>query len=472
MPEETIPTTILALLSCFKGCFYARSYTSFATLSVGWILCQGRHSVSRVLQASGPLGEQKHHSTFYRFLSRGKWCVDALGHIIFTLVEPFCSAEITALVDDTLCHRGGPHIFGCCMHFDAGRSTYGRGTKEGRKKFFAFGQNWVILAIRVPLPWNAKAGLAVPVLFRLYRSKKRCPKSLYRKRTELAAELVRILAGWLPENKSLHIVGDSEYACRTLVRDLPGKTSFTGPITLDAAVYAQPKGYAGRGCPRKKGRRLLSPKRLMAARSIPWQRTTLTIYGRKVTLLTKTQMCMWYTVAGTKWVRMVVTKDPAGRIKERAFFSTKEGATVAAVLTQFAYRWEIEVTFRNTKQVLGLQDPQNGWWRVKTGRPKKKAGPNPRGNRGEEAITHTMALAFAAYAIIVVWYFRHGDRKSDVARARREAPWYQHKSAPSFNDMLATIRAELWTARFSAHPLFRRVRQKIRDVLPHWLLAA
>jgi hypothetical protein len=83
-----------------------------------------------------------------------------------------------------------------------------------------------------------------------------------------------------------------------------------------------------------------------------------------------------------------------------------------------------------------------------------------------------MAVAFAAYALIVIWYFAHGDRKADIAWARAEAPWYQQKGNPSFNDMLASIRAELWAARFSAHPLFRRVREKIRDLLPHWLLAA
>jgi hypothetical protein len=426
-----------------------------------------------VIQAAGDLARDKHHSTLYRFLSRAQWCADSLGKVIFHLLKRFLPFEITLLVDDTLCEKSGPHIFGAFMHFDAARSTYGRGTKEGRKKFFAFGHNWVVLAVWIPLPWNRDRGLALPILFRLYRSKKRCPESRYRKRTELAAELVKIFASWVPADRPLHVVGDGEYACETLVRGLPHQISFTGPIVMDAAVYAKPGKYAGRGRHRVKGKRLLSPEQLIAARSLPWRKVTLTIYGQEVTILTRTQMCMWYKAAGTTWGRMVVTRDPEGRLKDRAFFSTKPGASVEDVLSQFSRRWEIECSFRNAKQVVGLEDPQNGWWRLKSGRPKrKKAGPNPRGTRGEKAIVHTMAVALAAYSLIVIWYFHYGDRKADVARARSEAPWYQHKASPSFNDMVAAIRRELWTSRFSAHPVFRRVRDKVRNLLPHWLLAA
>lgn len=472
MFQEAIPASIFALVSSFEGCFSKPSYANFVTLTIGWIVCQGRHSISRVIQAAGDLTQDKHHSTFYRFLSRASWSADSLGEVIYKLVKRFLPFEITVAVDDTLCQKSGPHIFGAGMHFDAARSTYGRGTKKGRKKFFAFGHNWVVLAVWIPLPWDRKRGLALPVLFRIYRGKKRCPKSQYRKRTELAAELVDIFASWLTAEKPLHVVGDGEYACETLVRDLPDNIFFTGPILMGAAVYAKPGEYAGKGAHAKKGKRLPSPSKLVASRSVPWQEVTLMLYGREVTLLTKTQMCMWYNVSQTRWARMVVTRDPAGRLKDRAFFTTRSDSSVEDVLTQFAYRWEIEVVFRNTKQVLGLNDPQNGWWRLKTGRAeKKKPGPNPRGRRGEKAIVHTLAVAFAAYALIVIWYFRHGNRKADVQRVRTEAPWYQHKTSPSFYDMLAAIRRELWATRFSSHPLFRGVREKVRDLLPHWLLA-
>jgi hypothetical protein len=470
--DPTIPESLQALLLSFNVCFTQPGFGNFALLLIGWISCPGRHSISRIIQAAPNAASAKHHSTLYRFLSRGEWAADSLARVIFKLLLPFLPFAITAIVDDTLCHKSGPHIFGANMHFDASKSTYGRGTSAGRKAFFAFGHNWVVLALWIPLPWRRERGLAIPFLFRLYRSKKRCPETKYRKRTELAAELVRLLASWVPPDRQFEIVGDSEYACKTLVRELPSDQHFTGPMTMDAALYARPGNYKGRGRKRLKGKRLLSPEALASCTSIRWQKLELTIYGREVTILVKSQVCMWYTVAGTREVRMVVTRDPTGRIDDRAYFSTAAGRSIAQILVQFAKRWEIEVAFRNLKQSLGVEDPQNGWWRRKPGspRPKKVAGPNPKGRRGEKAVVHTLAVAFATYALVIVWYLHHGELATDVAQVREEAPWYRHKQTPSFSDMLAAVRREIWAARFSAHPDFKRVSEKIRQLFPCWLL--
>ena len=247
---------------------------------------------------------------------------------------------------------------------------------------------------------------------------------------------------------------------------------------MKAALYAKlrpAKGASGRGRPPRKGKRLPSPKDLAALRSVPWKKRTLILYGKKVAVpLVKSQRCLWYTVAGTKLTHMVVTRDPNGRIDDRAYFSTDDHLTEAEILVQFARRWEIEVAFRNAKQAMGLKDPQNGWWRRKAGTPrsKKRPGPNPRRGRGEKAINHTLALPFVAYALVVVWYLKNGKHATDVARVKKQAPWYRKKREPSFADMLAAVRRELWVATFSQHPLFKRVRGNTRELLPHWLLVA
>ena len=212
-----------------------------------------------VLTASS-VAEEKHHSAFYRFLSVGAWTADPLAKVVLTLLLPFLPSQVTVLVDDTLCHKSGPHLFGANMHFDSARSTYGRGTSADRKAFFAFGHNWVVLALWIPLPWSSQGGLAIPFLFRLYRSKKHCPERQHRKRTELAAEMIELLSSWVPGDRQLEIVGDSEYACRTLVRKLPSNQHFTGPMSMDAALYSMPGEYQGRGRKRLKGDRLLSPQ--------------------------------------------------------------------------------------------------------------------------------------------------------------------------------------------------------------------
>lgn len=473
MFTTTIPQTVRDLLENFRACFTRPGFESFVALITGWIICQGRHSISRVIQAAGAVAASKHHSCLYRFLSHGRWTIDAVGQVLFRLLLPFSPTEVTLILDDTLCHKSGPHIFGAAMHYDSHASTYGRGTTAGRKGFFAFGHNWVVAALWIPLPWNPARGLAIPILFRLYRSKKRCPESKYRKRTEIAATLIELVTSWLPGDCQLHVVADAEYACQTIVRGLPDNVVFTGPMAMDAALYAQPRKHRGRGRPRRKGKRLPSPKAFAKSKA-PWKKMTLLIYGKKVAVKVKTMVCLWYTVAGTKRVRMVVTRDPSGRINDRAYFTTDADRSEDAVIVQFARRWEIEVAFRNTKQALRLEDPQNGWWHRPKGtrRPKKRPGPNPRERVGEKAITHTLASAFVAYALTIVWYLAHGDADQDVAKVRAEAPWYRQKTTPSFNDMLAAVRRELWVGRLSQHPGTRLGAAEIDAILPHWLLAA
>lgn len=479
MSCSAIPSTVLPILLSFNSCFTAPSFENFAALLVGWLLCQGRHSISRVIQAAGDLTGGKDHSTLYRFFSRSKWAADAVGKVLFELFLPLVGEEAFAIVDDTLCRKGGPHLWGAGMHHDARRSTYGRFTSAARQVAFAFGHSWVIFALWVPLPWGKDRGLAIPVLFRLYRSKKLCPEGQYRKRTELAAEMIKILAEWIPAGRTLHVLGDSEYSSKPVVHDLPKSIHFTGSMPMNAALFAPAPKYRGKGRPRKKGKRLPSPSRLAKskAKSKKWERVKLTIYGKQVELQRKTMVCLWYTAAGTRLARIVVTRSLKGGLEDRAYFSTDVSLTAEEILVRYARRWTLEVAFRNAKQLLRVEDPQNGWWRRKQGtrKPVKRAGPHPRGNRGRKAVGHTLPFAFVAYGVVVLWYLNHGDPAEDVTRARDEAPWYLHKRDPSFEDMLAALRRELWASRLSEGAILKRVPlklSKVRELLPRWLLAA
>lgn len=486
LDTASLPSSILDLFLKFSPCFTRPSLDNFMALSIGWIVCIGRRCITRVIQAaprtrgSKRRGKKrrkqgKHHSALYRFFSRAAWAPDALGRVLFEVLLTLVD-ELIVAIDDTLSEKSGPHVFGAGMHRDGTRSSYGRGAATGRQIAFSFGHCWVILSIWVPLPWfpsSQNRGIAVPILFRLYRPKKRCPENRYRKRTELARELLSIVADWAPADRPVHVVGDAEYACRTILPALKPNFTFTGPLPMDAALYDFPGNRPAKGRPPSKGQRIPSPKALIGDDSVPWKKIRVFIYGKKVSILVKAQRCLWYSVAKKRAVLVVVTRDPTGRLADRAFFSTNSKRSIEWLLTSFARRWELEVTIRNVKQELGLEEPQNGWWRRKqnTPAPPKRPGPNPHARRGELAVRRTAPLAFIAYALVVVWYLKRGAWKSDVARARRAAPWYRHKLTPSFTDMLAAFRRELWFSRLSEGADGKAPHANPRGALPHWLLA-
>ena len=465
--------TLADLLVKFSGAFTAPSFAKFVALTTGWVLCTGQHTISHVIQFVGAVWGERHHAAWYRFFSEGRWDPDVLWATLFRLcVLLVRDRDVLLALDDTLCARSGPQVWGGGMHHDAVVSNYGRGAGR-RVVSFAFGHNWVIASVVVPLPWNPLKTVAIPVLVRLYRNKKSCGAEPYRKRTELAAEMLETLGGWLPAGKRLVVIGDAEYTCRNVARGLPRDAVLVGRLCMDAALFAEPGPYCGRGRRRKKGERLPNPQQLCTDQSARWQRRRLVLYGRQVEILVQSCLCLWYHVTGTKLVRVVVTRDPKGRIDDRAFVSTDSKMSADEVLTVFSRRWEEEVLHRNAKQFLGLKDPQNGWWRRPRGqrRDTTRPGAEPHDERGRRAVLRTVPFVLITYALVVLSYLGTGDPAGDVQRARLARPWHRQKTDPSFADMLTAARRSLWHGQTFGEPAHRRPPPEMRDALLELLLA-
>lgn len=464
-------STFDALLFTFSSAFTGPSFANFVTLVAGWIRCTGRHTITGAIRYGMGASRGKHFSTLYRFLSRAVWDPDDLGHGLLRRLLPLAgSGGIHLIVDDTLCRHSGPHFWGAGMHHDPLASTYGRGA--ARWIAWACGHNWVVLALWIPLPWGR--GLAIPILWRLYRSKKLTPGAQYRKRTELAAELVRIVAGWLPAGRKAILLADTEYACRTVLRALPPRVDFVGPLPMNAALFDLPAAQPPRGRRRRKGTRFPTPRQIAADPGTRWRTLRVPIYGRDVSLKIKTFDALWWNSCGERLVTVVLTRDPAGFLQDRAYFCTDTSMGIDQILVAFSHRWALEVAFRDTKQRLGLEEPQNGWGRRAQGarRRRKRPGAQPRENQGRRAVQRTVPLIFCTYGLVVAWYLQHGNIAQDVQRVRDRSPWYRHKLTPSFADMLEAVRRELWTSQLQAYPALHRVRGKLAQILPEWLLAA
>ena len=444
MPEVIVPRTFVPLLGAFEACFTAPTYRLFGLVVAGWLHCQGRRTVTAVAVASGAVGD-RHVSGFHRFFARARWSLDAVGRVVFTLALAWVPADrpLLVLVDDTLARKGGKGIGLATMHRDPLLST-------ARKPFCSFGHVWVVLALWVPLPLGDR-GFALPILFRLYVGAKRGgradapsrPRTGTRQRAaeaahaahpkptklELARELVALVAAWAGE-RPVHVAADSAYAGRTLLEGRPANVEVLSRLRLDAALWARPgrRRPGQKGRPRRRGHRLPALKAMIAARR-RWDSLPLTLYGRRVSPLTFACTALWYGALREQPVRIVVVRDPAGRRKDEAFFCTDLGASPAVVLEAYARRWTLEVTFHDTKQFLGFEEPQN------------QAAP---------AVARTAPLAGVVYSLVLLWaaeQARQGRAPGWIAR-----PWYRTKAAPSFLDLLTAARQAPWHRDVSAPP--------------------
>jgi hypothetical protein len=423
------------MLVAFGDVFSQPGYQNFVVLLEGWILAGMRAMTSTALAARGDF--PKHYATYYRFFSEGAWCPDALGTALLGLVLGFAPpGPLVVVVDDTLARKTGKNIWGANMHHDP---------LAWMPNALAFGHNWVVLAIIIHVPLVQRA-VAVPVFWRLYRSKKaRTGKTRggrrewkttgattakdHRTRPELAVEVLHVLRKALGDGRIMHLVGDSAYGGKSITRHLPEATACISRLPMGAALYDFPPtrrpGQNGR--PRKKGARLRSPE-AMALDKKGWRKVTVRLYGKNVPVRYKTHMALWYNSTGSAPLRIVLVRDPKGRRKDDAFFSTDPDLSVQAILETYARRWSLEVAFRDTKQQLGFERSQA---------------------RTRKAVERTGPFAFVVYTLTVAWFCRIGHRHYPKLPVM---PWYRHKRGPSFADMQTLLRRQLLYQGFSHTP--------------------
>src|SRR5208283_5359757 len=102
---------------------------------------------------------------------------------------------------DTLCHKRGAKVAFGGIFLDAVLSTK-------KHKVFRFGNNWVMLGIVVELPFRPNRYFCLPMLWRVYQKKAGLSKSEHRTKSQLAAEMIEVIAAWFPERQFL-VVADS-----------------------------------------------------------------------------------------------------------------------------------------------------------------------------------------------------------------------------------------------------------------------
>ena len=434
-----IVTSFLTSLQGFAPCFTAPSFETFLTLAAGWVLNLGRHTVTATIRAANAVG-WKHFSSFHRFFAAASWLTDEVGIVVVRLVEKLIGKDqpVIVAIDDTLGRHTGKNIAAASMHRDPLLST-------GKLLYFHWGHLWVVAGITIRVFGKS---WCLPVLFRLYRGKKRCAveKRPYRKTPELAADLIRILAEVLPHRRII-IVGDAAYTNSSVIKRRPRNVTIIGRCRLDAAIYDQPPVRAGQmGRPRVRGAKLPSPEARLASGKVHWQSVRVQVYGKTATVKTFAIDALWYIAAGSELVRLVVVRDFPGHERDDVFVCTDPTMSPQAIIETFADRWALEVTFHEVKGKLGFEDPQN---------------------RTERAVERTAPFALWMYSLVVLWYLSTGQH---LRAARRPSlPWYRSKVAPAFSDMLATLRRASWSQRLfdprGNHSTSRKLLQPLIDHL-------
>jgi hypothetical protein len=418
----TMIASLEPIVQALAPAFTGPSLQTHGRLLLGWVLCLGQHRLCRVADSAQPQTLRDHSQrhgldTTYNFFERSAWTTAGLAYRVAVLIFTRLNLRgvVTLLVDDTLAHKRGKHVWGLGWFRDAVASTQ-------KRTATASGHNWVVVAVAVCLPFSGVPILALPLLARLHRPGKAQPSC-----PQVARELLLEVLAWFP-GRRFTLAGDGAYASSVLLADLDERVTFVGRMRADAAVYGPclpPAKKGQRGRKARKGPRRPSPKqaaaqaddRRTARGDWVWRGVTVTAYGVDRTLQTLAYQAVWPTVLGLRPVQVVVVRDPQGRLQDGYLFTTDLQARVEWVVTQFAWRWAIEVLFRASKQVLDMQAPQH---------------------YSREAVAKVAPWVWSLQSVIMVWYLTAGHALPEAAELREVMGEWD--SEWSLRHMVAVLR--------------------------------
>jgi len=439
---------LVGLLQTFAPLFSGRVWPYAQALLLGAILAPGKRTVTAILRVLG-LGGLVHFQNYHRVLNRAQWStLDGARRLFHTLVQAFVpSGPLVFGLDETIERRWGRRIAARGIYRDAARSSKAVTNKTS-------GLRWLSVQLLARVPWAQKIwGLpfltALAPSARYYQSRGRQPQNL----TARAKQVILQVKRWAPK-RVLIFVADSAYAvlellawCRRL------HVTLIVPLRLDAALFAPaPKSRRGqKGRPRLKGRRRPTLAARLKDRRTRWQRCWVNWYGRgrtKVEVTTGT--ALWYHSGKVPVpIRWVLVRDPLGAFETRALLSTDLSLSAQEIVELFTRRWQVEVTFEETRAHLGIET-QRQW--------------NPK------AIQRATPILLGLFSVVTLMA-HHLQRQSAGVLRPRACAWYA-KGHPSFSDALAGVRAHLWQESFclSGQPtdsqkLRRRLMNHFADLL-------
>lgn len=447
----TLQNEYITILGSFASLFSQRIWKHAKILLMGAILAPTERTVAAILRVMG-LSMEKHFANYHRVLNRAKWSSLEASHILLDLlINAFAKrGPILMGLDDTIERRRGVKIKAKGIYRDPVRSSHGHFVK-------ASGLRWLSLMLLAPIPWAGRIW-ALPFLSvlapseRYYQNKPRGHKKL----TEWALQMVMQARRWLPK-RQLVVVADSSFAVIELLwqlGQLKNPVAMVVRFRMDAALYEPAKNRPGQmGRPRKKGRRLPTLEKVAEDQHTRWKHLIVQEwYGEKKRKIEITSGTAVWSHSGKPAVpiRWVIVRDPKKRFKTQSLLCTDLNLSAEQIVQWFPRRWQVEVTFHETRTHLGVET-QRQW--------------------ADLSILRITPALLSLFSMVTLLANVHA-RKQQLPIQR--TAWYA-KKLPTFSDALSIVKqtlvSEIYFQTSPVHSEMQKLpaqRSKYRSPTANW----
>lgn len=408
------------------------------------LVCLGRHTVTGLLCASGR--QFSDWSADYRLFSRERFDKDALFEVVRhgVLAELPDGEPLVVGLDDTLLPKRGTRTPGVKWRRDPMGPPFQVNLLRA--------QRMLQMSAAVPEREGPSPARMIPVDFHHAptppKPRKGSPPEVWEAYKQesakanlpaLAARSVRALRLKLDEegqaNRALWIVADGGYTNRHFLKEIPRGVTVIGRIRGDARLHHLPsfKRPAGtRGRKRVYGEPAGTPEGFRQDEHVPWRTVKVFAAGKVHDFKVKVFSPLLWRPSGGTPLRLIVIAPLAYRPRKRSrllyrkpayLISTDLESPVERIVQAYVWRWDVEVNFRDEKQLIGVGEAQV---------------------RSESSVENAPALAVAAYAMLLL--AAHRAFATGPIPGALPAPKWRSSAKPrvTTHDLIQQLRAELW----------------------------
>jgi len=415
-------------------------------LGLSQLTCLGRHTVTDLVCAGGR--QFMDWSADYRLFSRDVWDPHELFVPITQGVVDSVPAQapIVTAMDDTGLKKTGKHTPGVAYRRDPLSPAFHTNLIRA--------QRFLQMSALLPYAKPAGSARAIPIAFehsppvpKPRKDASEEEQQAYRKQKReqnLSTHGVKVMRRLREDLDKRHgaadrvlVVGvDGSYTNRTVLKNLPARTTLIGRIRKDAKLFAlpHPEDQAPVGTNRRYGTRLPTPEQIRCDEGIPWQEVQAFASGKTHTLRVKTLApVLWKKAGPGQPLRLVVIAPVGYRPRKGSKLLYRQPAylictdvtlPLGELLQYYLWRWDIEVNHRDEKQIIGVGEAQV---------------------RSPESVERQPALGVVSYSILLLAAARAYG--TDTPRGRLPLPKWQRKRPEerlSTQELIRQLRSEVW----------------------------
>jgi hypothetical protein len=346
-------------------------------------------------------------ANYHHLLSRNKFDMLKGAKVLMEMLLPLAGSSIVLVVDEHLERRRGEKI--------KAKATY-RDPVASSKSWLVkcTGLKWVVLAVLITFPWSPRP-FALPI-FCVLRRPENHPKNAHRKLrsgTDLLCQMLMVLRRWFPR-PTITLLGDGDYA-RVKLCTVCKKLE----IGLVTRMREDSRLYGRKTDVRSNRRRAVLGERLSKPESNLWEKLSLRWYGGQMReVLVASKNCLWLAGKKTAIIAIKAIWVELRPGDAMVLMTTNLDMSALNVIESYVKRWNIEVTFRECREYLGVET-QRQW--------------------SDLAIERTTPLLFALYTLVTLI----GNAiNNEIGLIAGSTAWYK-KTHLTFSDLLEAVRQKI-----------------------------